>query len=154
VKTTAIVIAGGWAFWRYVYQGEFKRRVQFDVDVTFIAEQDDVWHVELVAVVENKGLVTHQISEFGFTLRSIDPGDPIEETDELVNFQTNFPHKLKEGSWLPKQWGDTFVRPGICTRYTYVTTIPRGPIAVVLTGRFRYPGKDSYHTAVKLSKVP
>jgi hypothetical protein len=154
VKTAAIVFAGGWAFWRYVYQGEFKRRVQFDVDVTFVAEQDDIWHVELVALVDNKGLVTHRIADFGFKLRSIYPEDPIEEAGQRVNFQTNFPHKLKEGTWLPSRRGNTFVRPGICTRYTYVTTVPGRAIAVVLTGRFRYPEKDSYHTAVKLLKVP
>lgn len=154
VKVAAILIGGGWAFWRYVYQGEFKRRVSFNVDVNFVVEHADMWHVELIGLVENKGVVTHQITDFGFKLRCIFPDDPIEESGEKANFQTNFPHKLKVGTWVPNKRGNTFVRPGICTRYTYVASVPRHAIAVVLTGRFKYPEKDAFHTAVKLAKVP
>ncbi len=154
VKTAAIIAGGGWAFWRYAYQGEFKRRVAFNVDVNFVAEHEDVWLVELLALVENKGLVTHEIANFSFKLRCIYPEDAIEEAGQQANFQTNFPHKLKEGTWLPNRWGNTFVRPGICTRYTYVAAVPKRAIAVLLTGRFRYPEKDSYHTAVKVAKMP
>jgi hypothetical protein len=154
VKIIAIVIGGGWAFWRYVYQGEFKRRVAFNVDVNFVAVHQDVWLVELLASVENKGLVTHEIEGFSFKLRCIFPEDALEETGKKANFQTNFPHKLKEGTWLPNQWGNTFVRPSICTRYVFVTSVPARAVAVVLSGRFRYPERESFHTAVKLVKVP
>ncbi len=154
VKTLAIVAGGLWAFWRYVYQGEFKRRISFNVEVNFVAPDGEFWLVEVVAVVENKGLVTHQIESFGFKLRCIYPDDGVEETDQRANFQTRFPHKLKEGTWLPNRWGNTFVRPGVSTRYTYVTAVPRRAVAVVLTGRFKYPEKNSFHTAVKLARVP
>jgi len=154
VKIVAVVVGGGWAFWRYVYQGEFKRRVAFNVDVNFVAEHQDVWLVELLASVENKGSVTHQIADFSFKLRCIFPEDAVEETGKKANFQTNFPHKLKEGTWLPNQWGNTFVRPGICTNYVFVTAVPKRAVAVVLSGRFRYPEKNAFHTAVKVRKVP
>ena len=154
VKTVALLIGGAWAFWRYVYQGEFKRRVEFNVDVDFIAEHRDVWLVELVASVQNKGLVTHQIENFSFKLRCIFPEDAVEEAGERANFQTNLPHKLKAGTWLPNNWGNTFVRPGICTRYVFVTAVPKRAVAVVLSGHFQYPEKHSFHTAVKLAKVP
>lgn len=154
VRTVAVVLGGGWAFWRYVYQGEFKRRVAFNVDVNFVAGHGDRWLVELLATVDNKGLVTHQIADFGFKLRCIYPEDGAEDAGKRANFQTNFPHKLKEGTWLPNQWGNTFVRPGISTRYTFVTSVPQRAVAVVLSGRFRYPEKNAFHTAVKLVKTP
>lgn len=154
VKTIALLIGGGWAFWRYVYQGEFKRRVEFNVDVNFVSVHRDVWLVELVASVENKGLVTHQIMGFSFKLRCIFPEDGVMDTGKKANFQTDFPHKLKEGTWLPNQWGNTFVRPGICTRYVFVTDVPKHAVAIVLSGRFQYPEKRTFHTAVKLVKVP
>jgi hypothetical protein len=154
VKTAALLVGGGWAFWRYVYQGEFKRRVVFNVDVNFVAEHKDMWHVELLAIVENKGLVTHEIADFGFKLRCICPEDPIEKAEKRANFQTNFPHKIDEGTWLPNHRGNIFVRPGVCTRYTFVASVPARAVAVVLSGRFRYPERNTFHTAVKLVKVP
>jgi hypothetical protein len=154
VKTIAILTGGGWVFLRYVYQGEFKRRVEFNVDVNFVSIHQDVWLVELIASVENKGLVTHQIADFSFKLRCLFPEDAVEVTGRKANFQTNFPHKLKTGTWLPNQWGNSFVRPGVCTRYVFVTDVPKRAVAVVLSGRFRYPERESFHTAVKLVKVP
>ncbi len=154
-KTLAIVGAGAWAFWRYVYQGEYQVRVGFTVDVNFVTRVGEDWLVELLAVADNKGLVTHRITQFSFYLRCLYPEDAIEEA-EKANFQTNMPHVLKRGSWLPsgEKWGWTFIRPGICNQYRYVTVIPARATAALLTGRFDYSGKDGFATAVKVVKVP
>ena len=153
MQTLAIIAGGAWAFWRYVYQGDFKRRVSFAVDVNFVTVHRDAWLVELVAKVDNKGLVSHKITSFEFKLRCINPEDGLEESTK-ANGQTDIPHKLKEGSWIPAGWENTFVRPGVCNTYTYVTTIPTQAVAAVLLGRFNYQGRDAFHTASKLVKVP
>jgi hypothetical protein len=151
-KVFGIVIGGGWVFWRFIYQGEFKKRIGFEVDVRFVSQKDDVWLVELLARVDNKGVVTHKINKFTFELRGLYDKDAIEES-EKANGQIAM-RILKEGSWLPKKWSNTFIRPGVCNVYAYVTAVPREATVVLLTGRFNYAGREGFHTALKLVDVP
>lgn len=153
VKTVAIVFGGAWVFFKFVWQGDYQRRISFTVDVQFIGRHTDFWLVEVVAVIENKGLVSHTITKFIFDLRQLKLEDTLVEGGEEINRQTRFPHKLKKGSWLPQSWGDTFVRPGVSNRYSYVTTVPKDAAYVLLHGRFDY-GPQSFHTADRVLKVP
>jgi hypothetical protein len=132
IKAAAIVTGGFWVLWKFVLQGEYQRRISFQVDVQFIGKHTDFWLVELIALVENKGLVSHTIRKFDFDLRQLTVKDVIQDGGEEINWQTCSPHKLKEGSWIPRGWKSTFVRPGVTNRYNYITTVPREATYVLL----------------------
>ena len=128
-------------------------RVDLDVDVKFVGRQGDRWLVEIVADVENSGLVCNSIEAFDFSLRCIYPSDPVEDGDALINYQAKIPHKIKSGSWLPVTWTGTVVEPGTSVRYTHIAAVPSQASFVFVHGRCKY-STGTYHTADKLIRVP
>ncbi len=150
---SAAVIAGAWAIAKVLRRHEHRARIEFSVDISFVGIQGTDWLIEVVALVDNKGLVRHTIENFSFHLRTIQSSDELAEGGPKINNQVSIPFLLKEGSWIPKNWGDTFIDPGIRTRYSYVSTVPLGTSFVLLHGRFLY--SNGYpHTADKLAAVP
>src|SRR4029079_9446431 len=78
VTAISIVIAGWWAYNRFIRQQENYPNLQFVADINLIGIQDGEWLIELVAMVENKGKVQHKMSDFTFVL------DAIYRTDKLI----------------------------------------------------------------------
>jgi len=68
---TALVIAGIWAYKKYVVEGSKYPHIQSSAAMDFIGQQGGYWIVELRAVLENKGKVEHRIADFGFDLNAI-----------------------------------------------------------------------------------
>ena len=56
---SAIIIGGVWAYFRFYKQREHSLRPEFTVNVEFIGLQNNKWLIEVIALVENKGLVLH-----------------------------------------------------------------------------------------------
>lgn len=152
---TVVVGAGAavWAIVKTVRRREHAPRLQFAVDIQFVGVQDGQWLVELLALVDNNGLVRHTIREFTFDLRILYARDHIKEGDQAVNGQTLIPNKIKTGAWVPSAWEGTFIEPGVQTRYSFVSAIPVNATFALLHGRFDY-GQNSFHTADKLVAVP
>ena len=146
----AVILGGLWACWRFVLTREAHPKVEFEVDVNFVRLQGDFWIVEAVAHIGNKGLVRHNITRFTFSIRYLTAADPVEPDDR---FLVCLPHSAAKGSWLPDAWGDSFVEPGIHTRYSAPARIPKDAITVLIHGKFFYENKD-WHTADKLLVVP
>ncbi len=149
----AVIVGGIWTYRLFVQREKGIPRIEFTVDIAFVGKQGDQWLVELLAFVENKGLVQHTASNFNFDVRCLLESDQIKEGDERIDFQINIPHKLKEGSWLPLEWKATRIDPGLKTRYSYVYAIPTSATFVLLHGRFTY-ANNILHTADKLIYVP
>ena len=136
---------------------ENAERIDFAVEVRFVARHDESWLVELAARLDNKGLVRYETNELTFDLRCIYPDDPLSPGGPEINGQTLIPHVVTTGSWLPADWGGTFIEPGLSTRYSFIAAVPAGAVAVLLHGRFRYqPGNDERfsHTAETFEAVP
>jgi hypothetical protein len=79
-------------------------------------EQGDFWIVEFAGVLENKGKVRHKIAKFDFDVNALFFDDPVETRDEWGG-QVHFPHKIIEGSFLPKHFKYFFIDPGVKARY-------------------------------------
>ena len=151
IATTSTVFIGGvWAYLRFVRNREAHPKIEFSVDVEFVQRQDGYWIVEAVALVDNKGLVRHNILKFNFSIRYLKAGDPVEPD---TKFLVAMPHSVAKGTWLPDGWGDSFVEPGVKTRYSAIARIPVEATTVLIHGKFFYPDKD-WHTADKLLAVP
>jgi hypothetical protein len=137
-----------------VRQEEFWR-IEFTVDVAFVGIQEGKWLVEVIAVLENKGVVPTKLCKLTFDLRCLHGSDPIEDGPADINQQTNIPRVLiKSRSWFPKDWEWTFIHPGVRTRYSYVTAVPSDASFVLVHGRFKYPDDQLFHTADRLVQVP
>lgn len=151
---TAIIIGGIWAYFRFYKQREHSTRLEFTVDVEFVGLQDNRWLVEVVAFIENKGLVLHDIRNFVFDLRYLTNKDVLEDGEKNINFQTNIKHSCKKGSWIPEDWESTFIEPGLKTRYSYIANVPAAATFLLIHGKFNYRDQKEFHTADKLIKVP
>lgn len=154
VTTGGVIIGGVWAYLKFVKRREDYPHIEFTVEIEFVGTQKDEWMVELLAFVENKGLVPHLIKTFEFDLRCMYEEDEITEGDKTINYQTLIPHFLKEGAWIPRDWSNTFIEPGLSAKYSYITTVPRRTSFVLLHGRFVYQDGKSSHTADRFIKVP
>lgn len=137
-------------------QREHARKLEFEVDVRFVGLQHEEWIVELVAAINNKGLVQHRITKFTFDLRCLMVDDPVTEGGEEINGQVFIPNAVKGGSWLPEYFGGTFVEPGLTATYRHITQLSASASFALLHGQFQYSdGRDDYeHTADKFVKVP
>ena len=136
---------------------ENAERIDFVVEVRFVARHGDAWLVELAALLDNKGLVRYETDELTFDLRCIYPDDPLTAGGSEINRQTLIPHVVTAGSWLPTGWGGTFIEPGLSTRYSFITAVPASAVAVLLHGRFLYkPGNEERfsHTAETFEAMP
>jgi hypothetical protein len=146
----ALVVGGAWTYQRFVRTREANPKIEFEVNVEFVVRQQGLWIAEALAFLENKGLVRHDITEFSFSIRYLLAGDPIEASKGFLAY---VPHDGGSGSWLPPDWGNTFIEPGLRTRYSALIRVPAEASAVLIHGKFFYPDGD-WHTSDRLVAVP
>jgi hypothetical protein len=136
-------------------QREHAPKVDFRVDLRFVGPHQDAWITEVLAFIDNKGLVKYETQSLDFELRALLESDPLAIGDESIGFQTYIPHVLVTGTWLPATWSNTFIEPGIATKYSYVTSVPRNATIVLLHARVEYVSDvEVAHTAEALVAVP
>lgn len=150
----AIVIGGLWALVKARKTRQFAHRVEFDVDVSFVARHQDYWVASVDALVRNKGAVQHKLTQFEFELRGLYDDDPITRGTEAIGGQLLVPNVVREGSWLGTGWTRSFIEPGLTTKYSYVAEIPSKVQVLLLHGILDYEGTPFVHTAEKLLRVP
>jgi hypothetical protein len=156
-KLVSVVLALAGAWWAYEKwrkRDEHFPRVYFEVSVNFLGLKEDQILCELVATLENKGVVPLKIRKFSFLLRGLGNQDLIERGGDEIRNQIVFPNRLEQGMFVPKDWDFTFVYPGVRTEYNFVTAIPRNTEFVRMQGDFEYLRTGSSHHAAKILKVP
>lgn len=153
--TLAVIIGGGWALRRYVFQKEGFPRIEFFVDAEFVGIHQDEWVVEILGLLKNQGSVPHRIKGFNFSVRAILDSDPI-QAGEKIRGQLIFPHKIKEESWKPADTKSPMViMPGISLRYSYQYHIPVSAEFLLIQGSLNYDEHGTLeHRADKVVKVP
>jgi hypothetical protein len=130
-------------------------RVDFGVDVRFVGAHQDAWITEILAFIDNKGLVKYTTQSFSFELRALLESDSLGLGGESIGCQTEIPHVLVTGSWLPAGSSNTFIEPGMETKYSYVTSVPQNATILLLHGRVEYVSDvEVTHTAEALVAVP
>ena len=153
VTLVAAVAGGWWAFEKWRKRDEHFPRIYFEVSVNFLGIKDDRIIVELLANLENKGVVPLRIKDFTFKLRGLKKTDEIVRGGSNIRGQLNFPHLLEDGVFIPLEWGHSFIYPGIMTEYNFVASIPDDVVYVRMQGDFEYlPTRETHHAA-KVLKV-
>jgi hypothetical protein len=149
LSVLGVIFGGGWAIYRYFIFTESFPKLSFNVDLLSKLIHKNCHLCEVVAEIENVGNVRVEITKMSFTLHGLTETDPIDESQEKINFQAEFPNQIKVGSWFPqKKWESTFVETKTKQIYRFVCSVPLQMKAVVVHGRIEYSG--SYHTANKL----
>lgn len=154
---TALIGIGAvvWAFRKWWLRDEHFPRIVFEVTVNFIGHKDGKLVCELVASLENKGVVPINFKEMTFLLRGIAEGDSLSIGDESIRHQLKFGRELSRGSFIPNHWEYSFIYPGVSTEYSFVTVIPEDIAFVRMQGDFVYLEREGEsHHAAKILAVP
>ena len=154
VTAGAAVVGAWWAFETWRRRDEHFPRVFFEVSANFLGSKDKHVLVELIATLENKGVVPLKIRNFSFKLLGLRATDPWVRGGKEIRGQLRFPHLLEEGVFVPSDWAYTFVYPGVKTEYNYVAAIPSDVSYVRIQGDFEYIRTGASHHAAKVVKVP
>ncbi len=150
LTSVAILIGGGWTFWRFILQREGHSKIQFNVDFRIIGVHKDKYIVEVVAIVENKGLVRQYVNDFRFDLLCLSDKQDIIDGDDRINRQVLFKKIIDKRYWIPPDWCNSFIDAGVIQYYTYTTSLPNDAKFALVYGHFKYPdGKNNFHTAQK-----
>jgi hypothetical protein len=154
--TAVGVVAGGiWVLFKFGIGRESFPRIRFDVDVNFIGLHGDNWIVEILGVMENKGLVPHGINDLTFNLRSLSRSDALTTGDDAIGGQVEFPNVVARGSWIPTQSGAPMeIHPGVTLRYNHVNRVPVSAGFVLVHGVLDYGKGGLQHRADRVVKVP
>jgi len=151
----AILIGGCWTFWRFVLQREGNAKIQFDVDLQVTGIHRSSYIVEIIATVENKGLVRHYVNDFSFKILHLTEQHDIKDGGENINNQLLFEKIIDKRYWIPPKWVDSFIDAGVVQHYTYVTHLPAHTKFALVYAKFKYPDKKSeFHTAQRVFKLP
>ena len=155
VISFVVLLAGiWWGIVKFLKRDEHFPHISFEVTANFVGIQDDQMLFEVLALLENKGVVPIRISDLDFKVRALYEQDKIEEGDESIRGQIKIPHLLLEGSWIPAHWNFTFIYPSVKTEYNYIAAIPLDVSFIRVEGSFSYDRDGNTHHAAKLLKVP
>lgn len=147
-------IGGVWVYWKFIRQVENYPHIESAADIKFVGVQDDFWIVEFAGILENKGKVRHKIKNFDFDVNALFENDPIELRDEWGG-QVHFPHKIIDGSFLPKRFEYFFIDPNVRARYSFIGRVPNQATMVSLHCWFEYVDQLGLsHSAEKVALVP
>jgi hypothetical protein len=149
-----LLVGIGWGIAKFLRRDEHFPRVFFEVSANFVGMQDGQNLLEVLASLENKGVVPVRIRDLRFQVRGLFQEDPLEPGDASIRGQVRIPHILLEGSWIPEQWDLTFVYPNVKTEYNYIAAIPLNVSFIRVEGSFSYERKGTTHRAAKLLRVP
>ncbi|MGD2089272.1 MAG: hypothetical protein PVH61_24055 [Candidatus Aminicenantes bacterium] len=151
-----IIIGGGWALRKYVFQKEDYPRIEFSVDINFVGTHKSQWIIEVLGLLQNKGEVPHKIRDLRFEIRYLSREDKIEAGDDSIGGQLRFRKPVKQGSWTPADSsGPMVILPGISLRYSYVYHVPTTIAFVMLHGKMKYArGGIEDLRADRVVKVP
>jgi hypothetical protein len=147
----AIIVAAIWTYYRFGITRERHPKLQFDLDLNIIGKTDTHYIIQLVAIVENKGLTRQYIKDFKFHILYYNHNMPINCDDESINKQLKFEYELKNRDWLDAEL-PPFVDGGMTHKFRYITVLPIATEYVMIYSKFMDPKKtlfkrkpDLYH---------
>lgn len=145
---TAILGAAIWTVFRFGIFRERYAKIEFNLDCRYIGTTDDNILLELIAVIENKGLVRQNIKEWTFDLLLFMEKDEVDESEHKINYQIKFANKkINKRPWVPSSWYSTFIDAGTKQVYPYITSVPKGTSFITIYSRFIYPNTKDFHSS-------
>src|SRR5688572_10913635 len=108
-----LLVGIGWGLAKFLRRDEHFPHIFFEVSANFVGVQDNQNLFEVLALLENKGVVPIKIKELKFKVRGLFQQDQIKKGDASIRGQIRIPRLLVEGSWIPEQWDSSFVYPAV-----------------------------------------
>jgi hypothetical protein len=126
IQAFAIITAGAWAYWRFIYQRANEPATDTDIDLKFVGIQDDKWVIEITSFLKNQSLVRLQYNDFQVSIRYLLPEDKVEDGDKKILYQLNFPTCIDERiKWEKRLFGNVeYINPKQEFKHRYITYIP------------------------------
>lgn len=156
VAAILIAVFGAiWAIRKAVRRSEHHPRVNLQLAFVIIGSRGNDILCELRASIDNRGNVPIRMKSFQFNVRSIDDAGPFEHGGNEIRHQAKFPNVVKEGSFIPENWSETFVHPNVKAEYDFSLIIPSSSRVVRAHAFFSYNNKKMHHQTciVKIPKV-
>lgn len=154
VTPIGLIVAGVWAYRRYVLEDSRYPHIETSAEIEFIGRQGNFWIVELRAILVNKGKVQHKIEKFGFDLNAIYGGSSVGTSDDWGG-QVDFPHKEARGSFLPKSFKYFVIGPSVTAKYSHIAKVPKKASFLILHCWFDYCDDRGFsHSMEKTVAVP
>ena len=149
IPVLAIILAGGWALYRFIIAREQYPKLQFNLDLNQLGMSRDKHIVEFIATITNKGIARQYIRNFTFNVLTFNDSLPFDLSDTSVEKRLRF-HTFDKGlSWISSQH-PAFVDGGISQQFTYVTALDANVRFVMIYSKFdhdhkRWMWKSSEH---------
>lgn len=155
ITAAAVIVGGGWAVRKYLFQREGKPRIDLSVGCEFAGTHGRFILASLIAYVENVGQVPQYIEKIEFDLRYLMSNDELADGGPEINHQLFIPHELIVGAFKPGNARERMVLlPGVKLVYRHVCKIPVEATYLLLHARMTYPGFSDYHRADNFIRVP
>lgn len=148
----AIFIGGVWVYFKFIRQQENFSHVQSAAEIVPISKQGDSWIVELIAVLENKGKVTHQFEQFEFDLNGLSKEDAVRSAEQWGG-QVDFCRNIAKGSFFPQRMQKFFIGPGVTARYSWIARVPVEMSVINLHCTFAYADRPSSRHTMEATVV-
>lgn len=150
ITPLGLVIAGAWAYRRYVFEEARYPHIESSAEIKFVSQQGDFWICELKAILENKGRVQHKIESFHFDLNALYEGDAVLKSQKWGG-QVHFPHEIAKGSFKPESFSYFVIGPGVTAKYSYVARVPKEATTLLLHCWFSYTDGRGYSHSMETS---
>lgn len=140
IQSIAVIAAGGWAYRKFIYQRENEPATDIDIDLKFVGIQDNKWIIEITSFLRNQSLVRHEYKDFQVSVRYLLPEDKVEDGDEGILYQLNFPRSIDERiSGKKRFFGNVeYINPKQEFNHRYITSIPINATFVWIQCKFLF----------------
>lgn len=152
IEILLAIIAAFFAYYTFFREGKHKQRVEFDLEINDLGIHGTNRIIEIVAIVENKGLVEHTISELTLTARGIDKSDQLKNMDSH-EYRLAFKHKLAMTQIVPED-DYFFIRPKVTQRFPMVIKIPISITHVIVRCNSIYKATKEFHITERAFAIP
>lgn len=156
IQAFSIVIAGGWAYWKFIYQRQKDPATDIDIDVQFIGVQDQKWVIEVTSILENKSLVRHSYEDFQVSIRYLEDNDNIEDGDVDILYQLHCSKSINDRiDGKKRRFGNVhYINPKQVFKHRYVTFVPDSASFVWIQCRFFFGKNKQKMNSQKIFCVP
>jgi len=136
----------------YYIERKHKTRIQFHLEANCFAAQQGYYIVEVVMIINNKGLVRHVIDTLDLKVFGIKQGQNIElRKKEGIDSAVNFPEAFIDKDIL-KNKGKFFIEPSVVQQITYIARIPENIRLILVKSSFKYH-QNSTHSVQKVFEL-
>jgi len=157
LQVLALIVAGGWAYWKFIHQRMNEPAADIDIDLKFVGKQDGMWIIEITSFLKNQSLVRVKYEDFQVTVRYLMPEDRVEDGGEKILYQLNFPRTIDERINGKKRFfgNADYLNPRQEFRHRYVTSIPENGTFVWVQCKFLFtPQKNVKMNSQRIFRVP